>query len=129
MLFRSVSQSRYKERTYIESLGWFISHEESYSEGKAGNVSLLSLHRKRKSGVPLKGADVSITYTEYSYDSVYDGGDDQPAIIANRKKRMKPWSVGAKNKDTITCAKFDHATDSFIRFAKELAPISQPNKE
>lgn len=77
----------------------------------------------RKNGNLLKGDDVSIIYTEYSYDLMFFGGDESE--IQNRKKRTRPWAVRGKNLETATFSRFDRAIELFIKYAKKLSPKEQ----
>lgn len=111
------------ETKNLESLGWFVKKETDIKESTYGECIYLTLHRIRKNGNPLKGDDVSIIYTEYSYDLMFFGGDESE--IQNRKKRTRPWAVRGKNLETATFSRFDRAIELFIKYAKKLSPKEQ----
>ena len=113
--------------------GWHIEHQEAQ----------LSLHRKFKTGKPLKNYDVSLNYEEYASD--WDCGRETHIHVSlfgheehasdgdcgrethihmeeNFRKRQRPWVVRAKNHDTSTYGSLDKATEMFLQHARNLAP-------
>ncbi|MFQ5442012.1 MAG: hypothetical protein ACE5EB_04720 [Thermodesulfobacteriota bacterium] len=110
--YNSVTELLEKEKEFLIQLGW---HIESSNDS-------LSLHRRFKNGKPMKGSDVSLDYEEYTYDMLY--GDDGE-FHEEKRKKIKPWTVRGKNKDTRTYGSFDAAANVF----KEWAALMAPNKE
>jgi hypothetical protein len=108
--YPSVSGLLENQRDALVQLGWHIEHDKNH----------LSLHRKFKTGKPLKGSDVSLDYEEYAYDFV--AGMDGEVHKENERKRQRPWTVRGKNQETITYSHLDKAAEVFIEWAKLLAP-------
>lgn len=104
-------------RNELENMGWFITSE---------NNSYLALHSFFKNGKPKKTPDISILYSEYSEEIVYDS--DRNEFINVRKKMQKPWSVRAINQTTRTYAKLNSALETFITFAKSYSPRENEHK-
>ena len=71
---------------------------------------------------PLKGADVSLNYEEYISDIVM--GLDGEFREENVRKRVRPWVVRGKNRETKTFGDFERAVEVFDHQARELAPAS-----
>ena len=115
--------------------GWHIEHQEAQ----------LSLHRKFKTGKPLKNYDVSLNHEEYASDgdcgreakskqthihvslfgTVFaDSVHGQDGVLReeNFRKRQRPWIVRAKNLDTSNYSTLDKATEMFLQHARNLAP-------
>ena len=109
--YNSISELFEKEKEFFEQLGWYI---------ESSNDSL-SLHRRLKNGKPLKSSDISLDYEEYTYDILY-GDDDK--FHEEKRKKVKPWAIRGKNKDTRTYGNFDAAANVF----KEWAELMAPNK-
>lgn len=101
-----------RNRNAWEHIGWHVECEETQ----------LSLHRVRKNGKPLKGADVSLNYEEYISDIVM--GLDGEFREENVRKRVRPWVVRGKNRETKTFGDFERAVEVFDHQARELAPAS-----
>ena len=93
----------------VELLGW---HVESIAHS-------LTLHRKFKSGKPMKASDVSITYEEIAYDLMFDG---EKTVEMNYRPRERPWVVSANKQTTKTFADSGKAHASFLKLAEQLAP-------
>lgn len=110
--YDSVAELFEKEKEFFEQLGWHIE----------GSNDSLSLHSRFKNGKPLKSSDVSLDYEEYTYDILY--GDDGE-FHEKKRKKVKPWTVRGKNKDTRTYGNFNAAVNTF----KEWAALMAPNKE
>lgn len=108
--YGSVSKLLQNEQNLLVQLGWHIEHDNNH----------LSLHRKFKTGKPLKGSDVSLFYEEYTYDLV--AGLDGETHEENIRKRQRPWTVRGKDQDTKTYSHLDKAAEVFIEWAKLLAP-------
>jgi hypothetical protein len=68
----------------------------------------------------LKGSDVSINFEEFDYD--YIAGENGEIHKENERKRVRPWVVRAKNKDTVTYGKLDKAVSLLLEHANALAP-------
>lgn len=111
--YASVSELLEKQKDILVQLGWHIEYDKNY----------LSLHRKSKTGKPLKGSDVSLNYEEYTYDLV--AGLDGEVHEENERKRQRPWTVRGKNQDTKTYSHLDKAAEVFIKWAKLLAPAAK----
>lgn len=94
-------------------LGWHV-------ELDAG---LLSLHRVRKSGKPLKGSDVDLYFEEYTCDYVWDDDNySQEPTMENIRKRVRPYGVRGKGYRTDTFSSLTLATERFITIARALSP-------
>jgi len=100
-----------KYKNELENMGWFVTSE---------NNSYLSLHSFFKNGKPRKSADVSILYSEYSEEMIYD--IDKNDFVSVQTKMQKPWSIRAINQTTRTYTKLSSALETFITFAKTYAP-------
>jgi len=103
--YNSLEQLRIEKISELESLSWHVEFSDTS----------LSLHRRFKNGTPLKGADVSIDFEEFDYD--YVAGEDGEIHKENERKRVRPWVVRAKNKDTVTYGKLDKAVALFLEQA------------
>lgn len=101
--------SQYKNK--LENMGWYVLSETN---------SHLSLHSFFKNGTPRKSADVAIYFSEYSEEMIYDV--DKEDFVTVKTKKQKPWCVMAKNQTTRTYTKLNSAIETFIEFAKNLAP-------
>jgi predicted DNA-binding transcriptional regulator YafY len=106
----SLEQLWNEKLSELESLGWHVEYNET----------TLSLHRRFKNGKPLKGSDVSINFEEFDYD--YIAGENGEIHKENERKRVRPWVVRAKNKDTVTYGKLDKAVSLLLEHANALAP-------
>lgn len=106
----SLEQVQNEKLSELESLGWHVEYSDSS----------LSLHRRFKNGNPLKSSDVSIVFEEFDYDYVTD--EDGEIRKENERKRIRPWVVRTKNKDTVTYGKLDKAVALFLEQAAALAP-------
>jgi len=95
----------------LEGMGWHISHSPQH----------ISLHRFFKNGNPMKGWDVLMDYEEMTYDEVYDFETDEMRK-ENFRKRVRPWSVRAKGKDTRSYKELATGYETFIEWAADLAP-------
>ena len=111
--YGSISELLENQKDFLVQLGWHIEHGKDQ----------LSLHRKFKTGKPLKGSDVSLIYEEYSYDITASMDDGMPE--ENPRKRQRPWTVRGKNQDTRTYSHLDKAAEVFMERAKMLAPAAQ----
>jgi len=99
-----------EKRAILAGLGWHIDN----------NLNCLSLHRRFKNGKPLKGSDVSIDYEEYTYDLVVEL--DDKLHEENIRKKQRPWTVRGKNMTTKTFGSLDKTAETFLEWAKLLAP-------
>jgi len=99
-----------ENRGFLADLGWPIDNDSA----------LLSLHRRFKNGSPMKGADVSLDYEEYTYDLVVSM--DGELHEENRRIKLRPWTIRGKNKETKTFGSLDKAAEIFLEWAKLLAP-------
>ena len=105
--YNSIAELLEKKREFLNRLGWHIQSDEDY----------VSLHRRSKNGKPLKGSDVSLNYEEYTYF-----GDDGEFHADEKRKKIKPWTLRGKNKDTRTYGNFDAAANVFIDWAESMTP-------
>lgn len=96
----------------VESLGWCMQLEGDR----------LTLHRRFKSGKPMKGSDVSIAYESTTYDLVFDG---ENTVETNHRLRERPWIVAANKQTTKTFSNAARAGGQFMAFARQLAPNSR----
>lgn len=108
--YESINDLSEKEMDALLALGWHVEFDDNR----------LSLHRRFKNGKPMKGADVSIDYEEFTYDLVV--GLDGELHEENRRKRQRPWSVRGKNQDTRSYGSLDKAAGLFLEWAESLAP-------
>lgn len=111
--YGSISELLENQKAFLMQLGWHIEHDNNY----------LSIHRRLKTGNPLKGSDVSLHYEEYTYDLVV--GVDGELHEENMRKRQRPWTVRGKNQDTKTYSHIDKAAEVFMAWAKLLAPSAK----
>ena len=111
--YASISELLENQKDNLVLLGWHIENDKDH----------LSLHRKFKTGKPLKGSDVSLYFEEYTYDLV--AGTDGELHEENMRKRQRPWSVRGKNQDTKTYSHLDKAAEVFMEWAKLLAPAEK----
>lgn len=108
--YASVAEFLEKQKNFLLQIGWHIECDQNH----------LSLHRRFKTGNPLKGSDVSLDYEEYAYDLV--AGLDGEVHKENYRKRQRPWTVRGKNQDTKTYSHLDKAAEVFLEWAKLLSP-------
>ncbi|HFC93180.1 MAG TPA: hypothetical protein ENJ51_10250 [Leucothrix mucor] len=108
--YESINDLSEKEMDALLALGWHVESDDN----------CLSLHRRFKNGKPMKGADVSIDYEEFTYDLVV--GLDGELHEENRRKRQRPWSVRGKNQGTRSYGSLDKAAGLFLEWAESLAP-------
>lgn len=111
--YDSIPEFFENQKDLLMQLGWHIEHDDNY----------LSIHRRFKTGNPLKGSDVSLHYEEYTYDLVMDV--DGELHEENMRKRQRPWTVRGKNQDTKTYSHIDKAAEVFMEWAKMLAPTAK----
>jgi hypothetical protein len=111
LCYESILDLLEKERGTLVGLGWHVEFD--------GNC--LTLHRRFKSGKPMKGSDVSLYYEEFACDSVM--GFDGELHEENRRKRQRPWSVRGKNKDTRSYGSLEKAAELFLEWAESTAPL------
>ena len=108
--YRSLSNVAETENDFFSRLGWHIELSND----------CISLHRRFKSGKPLKTSDVSIRYEEFTFDSVVDEFGEFHEI--NKRKRLRPWTVCGKSKHTTSYKSLDDATARMIEWAEYLKP-------
>jgi hypothetical protein len=103
--YTSIEELVEKRKQDLFNRGW---HVES-------SVNHVSLHRIYKNGKPMKGSDVSLDFAEYTHDLIMD----EEGIIheENIRKKQRPWTVRAKNKDTRTYGSLDAASELFLEWA------------
>jgi hypothetical protein len=99
-----------KCRDRLGDLGWHVEY----------STNCLSVHRRFKNGKPLKGPDVSLDFEEYAYDLVV--GLDGELHEQNERRRERPWVVRGKRMTTKTLGNLDRAAETFLEWAKLLAP-------
>lgn len=92
--------------------GWFVQQNEE----------CLSLHRKRKNGTPLKGADVGICYEATTIDLVFNFNGKNLVEEEILHDRVRPWSVWGKNKTTRSFGDIVKAQRAFLEYAQTLSP-------
>jgi hypothetical protein len=114
--YGTISELFGKQRNFLAQLGWHIEHDSDR----------LSLHRKFKTGKPLKSSDVSLDYEEYAYDLVVDS--DGEMHRENQRKRQRPWTVRSKDQVTKTYSHLDKAAEFFMEWAELLAPLPNGNR-
>jgi hypothetical protein len=112
--YSSIQDIHAAHATKFESMGWHVVHE----------TGLLALHRKWKSGKPLKGADVSLSYSEWVYDEYMDYNDDGDLVEfkTNKRKSARPYGVWAKKHHGSSFGHLDRAAERFLQWAAEAAP-------
>jgi hypothetical protein len=115
--YASISDLVDNQKDHLVLLGWHLEHDKYH----------LSLHRKVKTGKPLKGSDVALYFEEYTHDLV--AGTDGELHEENMRKRQRPWTVRGKNQDTKTYSHLDKAAEVFMEWAKLLAPAVKPRSE
>lgn len=111
--YASIAEILENQKDLLLQLGWHIESDQNH----------LSLHRRFKTGKPLKGSDVSLDYEEYAYDLV--AGLDGEVHEENYRKRQRPWTVRGKNQDTKTYSHLDKAAEVFLEWAKLLSPLAK----
>lgn len=109
--YGSVSEFLERQKAFLLQLGWHIEYDDN----------VLSLHRKFKTGKPLKGSDVSLSYEEYACDVVLS--TDGEFYEENIRKRQRPWILRGKNQDTKTYRHLDSAAKVFMDLANFLGPL------
>lgn len=92
-------------------MGWHVEYLED----------LISLHRIRKNGVPLKGDDVSLEYEEYTCDVIFDF-DTGRSVETDHRKKTRPYSVRAKGENTKSYSNLNKAAVLFLAHAEKLSP-------
>jgi len=131
--YGSISELLENQKELLVQLGWHIEHDNNH----------LSLHRKSKTGKPLKGPDISLYYSDVSLDyeestftiglvtdmdsiSLVAGMDGEPRE-ENMRKRRSHWTVRGKNQDMKTkiYSHLDKAAEVFMEWAKLLAPTAK----
>ena len=98
-------------RDTLIGLGWYIKSDDI----------CISLHRKFKNGNPMKRADISIGYEEFTYDSVVDF--DGECHEENKRKKQRPWYVRGKTINTRCYGNLGKASELFMQSAASLAPL------
>lgn len=98
----------------LHTLGWHVEHNDDF----------ISLHRRWKNGKPLKGSEVSITYSEFVEEEHADLDEDGNLIYHETYKRRnaRPYSVRARKINTRSFGIMEKAAELFMEQAKELAP-------
>jgi hypothetical protein len=96
-------------RAEVEALGWHVEAEDES----------FTLHRKFKSGKPMKGPDVRLTFEPIAFDLVFDG---ENVVEMNHRPRERPWVVAASKQNTKTFSSAAKAQATFLECAKLLAP-------
>lgn len=102
-----------REMDSLVAMGWHVKSD----------LTQATLHRLRKNGAPLKTSDVSIKYEEYTHDSVMDLNGN--VREENKRKKLRPWTVRARGKNTKTLGTLDKAAESFLAWAKLLGPLTR----
>jgi hypothetical protein len=108
--YTSIVELVEEKRESLVKQGWHIESSEN----------CVALHRVRKNGTPLKGSDVSLDFEEYTHDLIMD--EEGEIHEENVRKKQRPWTVRAKNKDTRTYRSLDVASGLFLEWASLLAP-------
>lgn len=112
--YQSLDDVMKKHKQEFESEGWHIERKDDS----------VSLHRVRKNGTPLKSSDVSLDFTEFASEAVYDPITEQVNEVVTGK-RTRPWTVRGKNETTKTTKTLDAAVAVFLEWATKLAPNRQ----
>ena len=109
--YESIAEFLENLKDTLIGLGWNI---------KSDDISL-SLHRRFKNGKLMKGADITLDYEEFTYDSVIDF--DGECHEENKRKKRRPWCVRGKSIDTRCYGSLGKASALFMQLAVSLAPL------
>jgi len=96
-------------------------YEHSYKKLAKLNLHIevtqdsISLHKLFKNGKPRKGSELSLADEEFTYDTEIDLAGN--IIQSEPRKKVRPWTVRAKGKDTTTLGKLDKAAAKFLLLA------------
>ncbi|GIV45376.1 MAG: hypothetical protein KatS3mg036_0194 [Ignavibacterium sp.] len=100
-----------KYKSKLENLGWYVTSEENLNIG---------LHYFFKNGKPRKTAEISINFTEFFEEMVYDV--DKNNFILVKKKAIKPYTVRAPKEITRSFSYLNKALDLFMNYANKYSP-------
>ena len=110
--YHSIAELLEKEGEFLSQLGWHIEVDKDY----------LASYRKFKNGKPLKSFEVSLGYEEYTYDLSMD---EDGNFLEVKRKKVKPWTLRAKNQYTRSYGNFGSAASVFLDLADSIAPIKK----
>lgn len=88
------------------NMGWHVQHE----------LNALSLHRLFKNGSPKKTPEISLNFEEFSTELVFNEDFEEIEVTT---KRVRPWVVRAKGKDTSSYGKLSKAVETFMGWADQ----------
>ena len=110
--YESIAAFAEKERSYLESLGWYVDVKDDY----------FALHRPAKAGNPrpINSPTVWLEYEEYTYDMIFR--EDGEFHKENIRKRKLPWVIRSDYKNTKTLGSLDKTVSVILKWAKELSP-------
>ncbi|QOJ28339.1 MAG: hypothetical protein HRU80_05395 [Ignavibacteriales bacterium] len=100
-----------KNKEIIESYGWFIGEIDD---------ACISLHSFFKNGKPKRTKDIVLSYSEFTYTSVYD--PEKGEFERVEEKMQKPWCLYAKSQPTINFKYLKSALEKFMFFAEKYSP-------
>ncbi len=107
--YSTIEEFVHAEAQNIFALGWHLESSDTS----------VSLHRKFKNGKPMIGSDVSLNFEEFTSDLGVDESGNE--FEENVRKRVRPWVVRGKNKDTKTFSSLDGALLIFLLWAQQIA--------
>ena len=117
------------KKEFLENLGWVIkSGEEKYqlAESFEQHCETLELYSRFKNGNLRKTADVRLSFAALTWDDRYEISDDSSVAatgdMENIRKRVRPWSVWAKKKESRSYGSLDKASRLFLELAESLKP-------
>jgi len=109
--FTTIEEIHDATRDTLIGMGWHVNFDEQ----------VISLHRCRKNGTPLKGCDVSISFETMTHDLFVN--EDGELYEANHRKRQNPWTIRAKNRHHKSFKDPDNAASWFMAMVSEHKPV------
>lgn len=97
--FSDITSVRDAYQSQLEKLGWHIEHTAAEDEFAR---ECLTLHKKRKNGIPYKTPFVTLSFTLKTYDCVatMEGTIER----SNIRYRKRPWNVDSRSYATLAAA-------------------------
>ncbi|MEN3931742.1 SWIM zinc finger family protein [Microvirga sp. W0021] len=90
---------------YISSLCDESIYHINYSD-QLPETEILSIHKRRKNGIPLKSSILELSYELNTYDTYF--ADDGDLIQVNHRPRVRPWTLRSTPK-TSSWSSFEKA--------------------
>jgi hypothetical protein len=110
---KTIEQAFINRVALLEQMGWHVELLED-------SISLFSYF---KNGKPKRGAEVLLSYYEFSSESYFE--PESGEMIESKKKSIRPFRVSSKNFPMArTFSRLEKAIELFNAEAKILAPIN-----